>query len=55
MFSYRSPDFWLGSEYCIVDFMDKNNTDTSKLVSVKCVGAAVNSDTRGGVIRFLEE
>jgi hypothetical protein len=31
-----------------------NNIDTSKLISVGCDGTAVNTDSRAGVIRFVE-
>lgn len=47
--------FRFGIEYSIVDVIATNNRDTSKLVSVRCGGTAVNSDMRGGVIRLIGE
>jgi hypothetical protein len=61
MSSYRRLDlsilktFWLGTEYSIVNIMATNNIDTSKLISVRCDGFAVNTGTRGCVITTLKE
>jgi hypothetical protein len=45
--------FWFGTEYSIVDFMATNNTNISKLLSVRCDGTAVNIGIKGGVIRLI--
>jgi chaperone required for assembly of F1-ATPase len=45
--------FQFGTKYSIVDFMATNNTNISKLLSVRCDGTAVNIGIKDGVIRFI--